>query len=183
MSEEGEFIDDLELFLRPDDMSTFQYTKEALAVTGIDLKEHLTNPKTITHKEGSKVLADFLTKHKIKGKRRHYIPCGQNIEFDIKFVKKDLCVGKDAFNKMVSFKPLDTLRILTFLQDCEILPIDLGSLGSLVEYFGIRMGNAHDAKEDIKMTIMVYSKMKELMINFKKGGSSLSESVLDIIER
>lgn len=181
MNEDSEFVDDLELFLKPENLSDLVLDPVAMEITGIDIEKHLKDPRTVTYAEGEKLLEKFLTKHKIKGKRKHYRPCGHNVEFDIRFLQKDL-LTKGFWGKMVDYKTLDTLRILTFLQDCGILPPDLGKLGTLVDYFGLRMGNAHDAKEDIKMTIAVYCKLKELVTNMKLGGG-IPDSLLDVIER
>lgn len=181
-SPEWEKLGDLELFLKPDE-GEIVAEQEALNVTGIDLKTHLADPRTVTYSEGSKQLLDFLQKYKIPKKRRHFRPCGQNVGFDIRFVNAQL-VEKYEWEKLVHYRPLDTLQILTFLQDVDFLPKDLGNLSSQVEYFNIPMGQAHDAKEDIRMTVDVYRAYRKLMQNSKGDIAGVSSnSLLDIVER
>ena len=80
-------------------------------------------------------------------------------------------------------KKIDTYPIVTFLQDIGYLPMDLGRLTSLVEYFKIPMGQAHNAREDIKMNIEVYKKIKELMKMKKMEIANANHnSLLEIIE-
>jgi len=182
--ENFKLIEDLDLKLKPEN-GKLVTVPEALKVTGIDIEEHLKDPETITYSEGKALLLKMLTKHKIKGKRKHYRPSGQNVGFDINFVKAQL-TGVDDFNSMIHHRPIDTLSITTILQDIGILPKDLGNLGSLVDYFKIPMGNAHDAKEDIRMTVDVYKSITKLLIGLRDSGVSNagnSNSLLEIIER
>lgn len=181
-SPEWEKLGDLELFLKPDE-GEIVAEQEALDVTGIDLKEHLKDPRTVTCSEGAKQLTSFLEQFKIKGKRRHFRPCGQNVQFDIRFVNAQL-VEKQDWEKLVHYRPLDTLQILTFLQDVDFLPKDLGNLSSQVEYFNIPKGQAHDAKEDIRMTVDVYKAYRKLMQQKKDSMAGVAgNSLLDIVER
>ena len=74
--------------------------------------------------------------------------------------------------------------ILTFLQDLEFLPKDLGNLGSQVEYFNIPVGKAHDAKGDVKMTVDVYRAYCKLLAEKKDNISGVSSNnLLSIVER
>lgn len=175
-------IDELELFLKPDS-GEIVAVQEALDVTGIDLKTHLNDPRTVTYTEGKNILLEKLTKYKIKGKRKHYRPCGQNIGFDESFVMAQL-VPEEEWRKLVHYRALDTLQILTFLQDIGYLPVDLGNLESQVEYFNIPKGKAHDAKEDIRMTVDVYKAYCKLLESKKDNISGVSSNnLLSIVER
>ncbi|HLD91635.1 MAG TPA: 3'-5' exonuclease [Patescibacteria group bacterium] len=177
-----ELIDELYLQLKPEDVSTICVTPEAMQVTGINLEDHLNDPQTITYKEGAVKLVALLEKHKIPKKRRHYRPCGQNIDFDIPFVKNQLLDG-EIWSKYVHHNSLDTLRILTFFQEAGILPKELGKLESMVEYFNIPMGQAHNAKEDIRMTVDVYKAFLALMKSKKhEMGITSGSSLLEIVE-
>lgn len=177
-----EKLDELELFLKPDE-GEIVAIQEALEVTGIDLKTHLEDPRTVPYSEGRDILITFLEKHKIKGKRRHFRPCGQNIGFDENFVMAQL-VPEEEWRKLVHYRALDTLTILTFLQDVGFLPSDLGNLESQVEYFNIPKGRAHDAKEDIRMTVDVYRAYRKMLIDKKDNISSVSSnSLLSIVEK
>lgn len=181
-NEQWEKLDELELYLKPDDGNIIA-VQEALDVTGIDIKTHLEDPRTITYSEGKAVILAFLEKHKIKGKRNHFRPCGQNVGFDETFIMTQL-VPTEEWRKLVHYRAIDTLQILTFLQDVGFLPKELGNLGSQVEYFGIPVGKAHDAKEDIRMTIDVYRAYRKLLIDKKDNISGVStSSLLSIVER
>lgn len=176
-------IDDLYLQLKPENQSLINVTPEALKVTNMDLNEHLSDPSTITYSEGYRKLLSFLEKNKIKGKKRSYRPCGHNITYDNKFIWAQL-MPESIWDKYIHYNPLDTLRILTFLQDIGILPVNLGSLTSLVDYFNIKMGEAHNAREDIKMNVEVYKCLKNILQTKKtEFAGNVSNSLLKIIER
>jgi len=177
-----EKIDELELFLKPDD-GEIVAVQDALEITGIDIKIHLEDPRTIPYSKGKEVLLAFLEKYKIKGKRRHYRPCGQNIGFDENFIMTQL-VPEEEWRKLVHYRAIDTLQVLTFLQDIGFLPEDLGNLESQVDYFNIPKGRAHDAKEDIRMTVDVYRAYRKLLMDKKDNISGVStNSLLSIVER
>ena len=53
-------IDELDLQLKPSDLSKLVVQPEALKVTGIDLNEHLKDPQTITYEEGTVKLVKLL---------------------------------------------------------------------------------------------------------------------------
>jgi len=181
-NEKWEKLDELEIFLKPNSGDPIA-VQEALDVTGIDIKTHLKDPRTVTYQEGKDILLDFLEKHKIKGKRRHFRPCGQNIGFDEGFIMSQL-VPELEWRKLVHYRALDTLTILTFLQDLGFLPKDLGNLESQVEYFNIPKGKAHDAKEDVRMTVDVYKAYCSLLADKKDSISGVStNNLLSIIER
>lgn len=176
-----ELIDELDLKLKPDDLAQLSCHPEALKVTGINLEQHLQDPKTINYTQGRDLLLGFLGKYKIKGKRRHFRPCGQNLTFDLNFLHNQF-ISQSDWDKLVHYNPIDTLRILTFLQDIEILPDELGSLTSLVKHFQIPQGLAHNAKEDVKMTVEVYRKLSELVGRLKTSSTGISSDLLSIIE-
>lgn len=181
-NENFEKLDELELFLKPDDGNII-YEQEALDVTGIDPKLHLKDPRTVTYSEGKDILLNFLEKHKIKGKRRHYRPSGQNIGFDEGMIMGQL-VPEEEWRKLVHYRAVDTLQILTFLQILGFLPKDLGNLESQVEYFNIPKGRAHDAKEDVRMTVDVFRAYCRLLEDKKDNIAGLNtNSLLSIIER
>jgi len=181
-NEKWEKLDELELYLKPDD-GDIVAVQEALDVTGIDVKTHLEDPRTIPYSEGKVILLDFLTKHKIKGKRNHFRPCGQNIQFDEGFIMTQL-MTEEEWRSLVHYRALDTLTILTFLQDVGFLPAELGNLGSQVEYFGVPMGKAHDAKGDVMMNVDVYKAYCKLVMEKKDNMSGVStNNLLSIVER
>ena len=180
--ENHNIIDDLNLQMKPEDESKISVTEGAMNVNKINLREHLNDPNTITYSEANRKLRTLLEKNKIKGKRKHFIPCGHNVAFDKDFIWSQL-IPKEQFEETVHYRTLDTSSICTFLKDIEILPPDVGSLTSLVEFFDIPMGEAHNARGDILMNIEVYKNIKNL-VNSRKTqmiGDS-NNSLLQIIE-
>jgi len=179
--ENWKLLDSLDLYLKPDS-GDIVAEAQALAVTGINIADHLKNPKTVTMSEGSKKLAALLQKHKIKGKRKHYRPFGQNITFDLRFIFAQL-MSQEEWEGTVHYRPIDTLYITTFLQDIGYLPDDLGNLTSLVEHFNVPKGEAHNAQQDVKMTVSVYQAMKKMMKDKKTSILGISNhELLNIVE-
>lgn len=174
-------IDDLSLYLKPEDPSKMILEQEALEVNKINIQEHLADPNTITYQEGRVKLKQFLLKHKIKGKRKHYMPCGHNVAFDKDFVWNWL-MPQEEFEEEVHYRTLDTSMVTTFLKDLGILPEELGNLGSLVTYFNLPQKEAHNAKGDVWMNIDVYKAMKSMMKDRKKDMIGGTNSLLEIIE-
>lgn len=176
-------IDELDLKLKPSDVSLVNCDAEALAINKIDLDAHLNDPETVTYEEGARLLTAFLEKNKIKGKRKSYQPCGHNVGFDKDFLWAQL-ISKAEFERLVHYRTLDTSIVCSFLKDVGIFPEDVGSLTSLVVYLKLPMREAHTARDDIYMNIGVYKEMKKLVTANKinTASSSLSSSLLSIIE-
>lgn len=177
--EDLNFIDEIELFLKPDSGEVIA-EEQALNVNGINLVEHLKNPRTITYTEGKEKILNFLSKHKVKSKR--FRPSGHNIEFDKNFILSQI-MTEEEWSKYIHHNSIDTLRIVTFLQDIGMVPNDIGRLTDLVDHFGIAKRDAHDAREDVKMNVEVYKKMKEMLTETKNNAVLVSGSdLLKIVE-
>jgi DNA polymerase III alpha subunit (gram-positive type) len=182
-NDELKIIDELYLQLKPEDLSKVSVTPEAMEITKIDLTGHLTDPETVTYEIGKQKLLDLLMRNKIKGKRKHFKPSGHNITFDENFIWEQL-ISKEEWSSLVHHNNIDTLRLVTILRDCGILPERVGSLTSLVEFFNIKMGEAHNAKEDIKMNIEVYKQFRNMLQSKKRDfADTTGNSLLKIIER
>lgn len=178
-------IDSLYLQLKPADLKDLSVDVEALKINGINLQEHLNDPATLTYKEGQAKLLAFLEKHKIKGKRKHFRPCGHNIDFDNRFIWHQL-MPKETWDKLIHYHQLDTTNVTTFLQDVGILPKSMNTrLTGLADYFNIPEIDAHNAMGDVKMNIQVYRKMRELITQVKKDvliNQTSENNLLKIIE-
>lgn len=176
-------IDEIYLQLKPSDLSQLNVTEEAMNITKINLEEHLSDPNTITYEQGQKTLLAFFAKQKIKGKRRSLQPCGHNIAFDKDMIWHQL-IPKEVWEKDVHYRTLDTSSICAFLKDVALIPQDVGSLTSLVQYFDIPLGEAHNARGDVLMNIEVYKAMRNLMKEKKEGFTGVTNSsLLQIVER
>lgn len=175
-------IDELDLQLKPEDISTINVTKEAMDINKINLEEHLADPKTITYAEGAKQLMSFLTKHKIKGKRKSFMPCGHNVQFDKEMVWEQM-LPEEEWGKIVHYRTLDTSIICAFLKDLGFFPADLGNLESIVDHLELPKGEVHNARADVLMNIQIYIAILAL---FKEKKASMiggtSNSLLQIIE-
>ena len=164
-------IDELDLRLKPNDRLP-RANARALEVNKIDLKKHVESPETITYSEGKKKLVALLLKHRKKTGR--YIGTtllGQNVGFDKRFVFEYL-IPESEWNDLVSYNDEDTKSATLFLKRCGWLPPDVGTLGSLVEFFNIPKRAAHEAKGDVLMTIDVYKALIALLESKKDGGTS-----------
>ncbi len=182
-NEKFDLIDELYLQLKPNTLEEFKVSPEALKVCNIDINTHFNDPKTVTYAEGNNKLIDMLIKNKIPGKKISYRPAGHNLDFDLQFIKAYL-MKEDVWKKYIHHNQLDTLRVLTFLQDCGILPVELGKLESLVKYFNIPVGQTHNAKGDTLMTVEVYKAMRNLLMGKKNEmGNVCNNSLLEIIEK
>jgi oligoribonuclease (3'-5' exoribonuclease) len=174
-------LDDLELQLKPSDLSKLNLTQEAMNINKINIEEHLKDPNTMTYEEGRVKLKQFLLRNKIKGKRKSFMPSGHNIAFDKEMIWEQL-MPKDEFEEEVHYRTIDTSNICNFLKDVEILPEDIGNLMSLVEHFKVPQKEAHNAKGDVRMNIEVYREMKNMMKARKKDMIGSTSSLLEIIE-
>jgi DNA polymerase III alpha subunit (gram-positive type) len=179
MDEEFKVVDELNLKLKPDDRLPMAQ-QGALRVNGINIKDHLANPETMTYSEGKKLIVAMLKKyHKKTGRYNNLRPLGQNVDFDIKFVQHYLLPEKE-WNTLFHYAKIDTKGIVDFLKDAGWFPKDLGSLGSVVDYLDIPRRAAHNAKEDTLMTIDVYVKLLDIMKAKKENGAS--QDLISLLE-
>lgn len=95
-----------------------------------------------------------------------YILAGQNVSFDCDMMNAyfKFCGDDYWFSWVKSGFYLDTYRILPFLQYTGKVPVlENSKLGTMCDYFGVHLDNAHNAMDDIKATREVLLKMKELL--------------------
>jgi len=177
-------LNDLHLYLKNDKGEVIG-EEEAFRISGINREELLANPNTLTYSEGRIKLLNMLEQHKIPGKRVHYKLLGQNIAgFDIPFMEEQGFFTNVHLKKAgITHNHFDTTLIVTWLKDMEILPSNIGSLGTLVEYFGLPKGTAHRAKDDVHMQKDVYVKLCELFKNNSINNlKQNSDDLLKIVE-
>ena len=179
-TENDDFIADIDLKVKPDNMEGVEVDTKTTEIHGIVWEKHIANPETITYSEAAKKIEDFLSKYKIPKAKKSFKPCGQNVAFDINYLRNTIFTY-ESWDKLFHHRFLDTLIVLNYLQDMELVPSDLGSLASLVEFFGLKTGDFHDARADIKMTVQVYKKQRELILGLKKA-TILSASNVDLLK-
>lgn len=170
-------INELSLKIKPE--APFDLIEEdALKITGIDINKLLNDPETISRADAGKRLKDFVLKNKPKGKAK-LIRMGYNIGFDDKMIAAQLVPD---WEDILHYRTNDAFHIVNFLKDVEWLPAELGSLTSMINYFNLSLRVAHDAKNDVWMSIALYEKLRDLMEKSKQN-DKLSLDILEIIER
>jgi len=179
----GSLVDETHLYLKNDN-GEIVGEKEAFDFTGINPEEQLANPNTLTYTQGREKLLEMLSKHKTKGKRTHYRFLGQNIiAFDIPFMQAQGLLTEEHIKKAgIGHNAIDTTAIVTFLKDIEMLPSDVGSISSLIEYFNLSKGIAHRAKDDVLMQKNIYFKLRDIMKKKSVENLSVNNDLLKIIE-
>lgn len=164
-------VEDLDLKLKPEGRLP-KWEAGAMKVNGIDVDAHLADPQTITYPQGKELLHAMMSKYSKKvGKSLNIRSFGYNVPFDESYVFAHL-IPKAEWQKIVHYKGVDVMQWVDFLKLCGWLPPELGSLGTVVDYFGIPKLNAHTAKDDLFMTIGVCKKVLELMKSKKDGGQT-----------
>lgn len=180
--ENDRFIEDINLKVKPDNMEGLVADPETEKVHGINFEKHIADPETITYSQALPVIVSFFERHKIPRAKKSLKPAGQNVVFDIDYLRNTIFTW-EQWDQYVHYRYIDTLVILTYLQDVELVPSDLGNLASLIEYFDLKTGEFHDARSDVKMTVQVYISMKNLILRTKNSTlSAPSANLLKIIE-
>ena len=171
--EEYKILDEIYLKLKPNSERLPIVESQALKINGIDIKAHLADPETISYDEGKEKLLAMIKKYlKKSGKYSNIRPFGYNIlGFDIKWLQKYL-LPENEWVKVLHYKTADVMQAVDFLKRVGWFPPELGSLNTVVEFLGLPKLDAHDAKNDVQMTISVDKKLKEIMAAKKDGGQS-----------
>jgi len=180
---EWNLLEDLHLLLK-NDSGEIHGTEEAFQITGINPEEHLANPETITYTEGREKLLAMLTRHKIPKKRIHYRFLGQNIVyFDIPFMEAQGFLTEEQTKKAgIAHNSLDITSIVTWLKELGILPGNVGSISSLIDYFGLDKGKAHTAKGDVHMQKDIYVRLCDLLKQATMANLSQTSSESDLLK-
>ena len=89
-------------------------------------------------------------------------PLGHNVVFDIIKIKDNL-ISEGSWLNYVSYRVQDTGTVGNFLKKQGKIPKEIsGNLSSYCAHFKVDNSNAHDAREDVKMTVAVYKEMLKL---------------------
>jgi DNA polymerase III alpha subunit (gram-positive type) len=162
VDEKFNVVDSLELYTKPND-GVYLVEAGGLEVNKINLIEH--DKIAITYSEAGQKLFNFLKKNSQDGKIK-LIPVGKNVQFDVTGLQKTL-LQKKNMEKFVSYRQLDITAIAMGLQIAGKIPADMGlSLGSLAKHFDVYnlvQGNAHEAKYDTQVTMLVFRKLLEML--------------------
>lgn len=112
-------------------------------------------------------VVSFLTKYVDKySPEDKFIACGQNVRFDVDMMLDffQACGDQYFFSLVKSGAYIDTLYIMTFLQDLGKIPL-LASrkLEMMGKHFGINTDGAHDALFDVALAREIYLKMRGML--------------------
>lgn len=137
-----------------------QVDATAMAINKIDLVEH--EKRAQQPQDVVRSLTSFV---------QHYfpneaaVPVGHNVDFDLSFIKALFeSQGLLAdYNKVLSYRKLDTQSIIRYYQDAGHFPKDVSGLGSWLGYFGINhnQNELHGALYDARVTAHLYVKLLE----------------------
>ena len=171
-----ELLDELDLKVKPDD-GKYSVTPKAMEINGINLEEH--DKVAITYTEANKVIKAWLTKNKIKGKRNHYMPIGQNIAFDERFLKQYL-LSEEEYNSLgIYYGSFCTKNLVDFLKFIGVFPEHMKTnLGAIVDHLNLPKRQAHEAKDDVLMTVDVFKGLVNLFKEKKDSASSLKTKLI-----
>lgn len=173
-------LDELDLKLKPNDDRLPIANAGALAVNKIDLKAHLADPNTIDYSEAKIRIIALAKKYlKKRGRYSNLSVLGQNVGFDLDFIWEYI-MSKTEWETLFSYDTEDTKKAAKFLKRAGWLPKDIGTLTSMVEFFGIPKREAHEAKGDVHMTIDVYKAMLALLESKKSGGNT--QDIISLLE-
>lgn len=165
-------IDELSLKLKPDSRLPVA-DATALKINKIDIRAHLEDAETVIYSKGRELLLEKVKKHyKKSGRKSCLVPAGYNVRFDIKFLNHYL-LKEEEFEEYFDYKILDVMDEVDVLKRHGWLPSEIGKLEKTAEYFGVAIGTAHNAKDDIFMTVGLYLKIREMMESKKNGNQSV----------
>lgn len=162
VDEQFNVIDSLELYVKPNN-GVYRVEAQGLDINKINLIEH--DKVAITYSEAGQKLFKFLQKNSQDGKIK-LIPLGKNVQFDVNGLQKHL-LSKPNMEKFVSYRHIDITGLAMGLQIVGKIPEGMSlSLTSLANYFGVYgevSGNAHEAKYDTQVTVLMYKKLLEML--------------------
>lgn len=140
--------------LKPDD-GVYKLTAGAMNVNKIDIVKH--DQAAMTYSQAREFLLSFM---KSSGCDKP-LQLGYNIPFDQDFIYQYL-FSRQEWNKLVSYRKLDVCDAVRYEQDKGRLPVTLGSLTSVAEYFKIPVAGAHTADKDVEITVETLKRMRLL---------------------
>ena len=89
-------------------------------------------------------------------------------------------MSKTEWESLFSYDVEDTKKAAKLLKRAGWLPAEIGTLTSLVEFFGIPKREAHEAKGDVLMTIDVYKAILAMLESKKNGGQA--QDIISLLE-
>jgi DNA polymerase III epsilon subunit-like protein len=131
----------------------------AMAINRINLAEHDAHGFSVP--EAREMLLAFVHEACVATGERRLIPAGHNVPFDIQFTQRYLLPQVEWGNHF-AHPSLDTCAIARFFKACGLIDCDC-RLGAVCEYFGIDIGNAHNAEADSLACLRLAKEFKARM--------------------
>lgn len=156
--------------LKPHNVDAIQ--PDALRVNGHKLEDLLwkTDHGRAFYLEPAKALPlieNFLMEDLVTSNERVLV--GQNVQFDVQFLKKLWAMNGQADTFPFSHQYLDTMQIAVFLDYINGVERQGYHLGGLVKGFEVKKEKAHRADADVRMTKDLFLKQ----VQFVKNGMKL----------
>ena len=136
---------------------------EALKVNGLRLDEVIDfPPDSDLYETLIKIMSNYVNRYDSKDK---FVIGGFNVAFDVDFLRELFKRQLDKyFGSWFAFQFIDPANIVRFIQYAGAMEeFARMKLIDLAKHFHVDRPNAHDALADIRMTIDVVRKMKELL--------------------
>lgn len=168
--QDGQVIDSTEIFVCE---PTFSVTAKAMEVNGIDLSWLMANGHS--PKRAAVKFFAFIAKHfgvpgaiAVDDVRESagstsfekVVLCGQNIGFDIGFIKRLLALAgcPQEYERTFSHRTLDIASVIRFLQLAKF-PFKGGSLDDAARVLGCHTASRHSASGDVQLTVDVLNRL------------------------
>jgi DNA polymerase III epsilon subunit-like protein len=139
---------------------TGRCTTKALEINGFDKRlDELKKAKPL-----SEVLQDFIAWLPREGNRVRFIPCGQNVRFDIDMI--NMACKRYGIDYQIQSHPLELTaysQLYFALSDTQV--VANYKLTTVSEALGISIKGAHEALTDVKMTAECIRRMFERFAN------------------
>jgi len=150
--DKGVEVDNLNLFLKPDD-GIFRVRANAMSINKMDIIE--LEAKGLTYKEGATAIYKFLSKHSANGSDRLKV-IGKQVRGDLEHVWNKT-LSRKSWEVFCSYRNIDITALAESLIVVGKIPANnKGSLESLAEFFGIKNEGAHDALNDARLHFKVW---------------------------
>jgi DNA polymerase-3 subunit epsilon len=141
-------------------------SQEALDINGKTIKELRTFPAPQdVYVKIMKIFSRHIDKYDPRDK---FIPAGQNVAFDIEFMRQFFFKNLDKyFGFWMTNRTVDLRHIVAFLEYCGLIDLPNHKLKTIADYYRIE-GKFHDALGDVAVTRKVILRIKDQLM----GGQS-----------
>lgn len=134
----------------------------ALQKNGIDLGQHLSNPKLRTQEEASQLFTRYYEKTKEHFGVKEVKFGGHNIRFDLDMVNEQFYLGKwpKAFPRFGHC--IDTMNLVASLRSVGRIDIKSLTLDDAIKFYKIETEGSHQALNDAISSARLFSKIMKL---------------------